>query len=417
VGDFTEVSTAPEAGQKQSHVRRRGLIAGAAALAVGVFTRSSEVSAADGGAMIIGASNTSTTQTQLIGAVTGLAAFRVTNNYNLANPFDTTKDAIQGFAAGATNIGVLGRNDDLNGVGLYGIASNGTGIAGQSIGGSAVSGNSTSGAGAFLSSQSGNGASGLSTSGVGVFGNSNTNIGVYGISNASGGGGGGSPYGVVGAVTASPGFGIFGLSTIAGTVAFAGGASVVGAIAAQFSGPVNIYNTGPGVSGDLVVQNNLRVGGSKNAFVAHPDGTHRLLYCVESPEAWFEDFGEATVSGGSAVIALDADFAAVVDTSKLHVFITETGGHAGLHISAKSASGFTVNASEPLARAAGTSTTAVTGTFSYRVVAKRKDIVGERLAKFVVPKEIKAGNGLPKVPTSKIAQAPARHPDGGVTKG
>jgi len=33
------------------------------------------------------------------------------------------------------------------------------------------------------------------------------------------------------------------------------------------------------------------IGGPKSAAVPHPDGTLRRLYCVESPESWFEDFG------------------------------------------------------------------------------------------------------------------------------
>ncbi len=38
--------------------------------------------------------------------------------------------------------------------------------------------------------------------------------------------------------------------------------------------------------------------GTKSAAVPHPDGSHRLLYCVEAPEAWFEDFGEGTIGRG-----------------------------------------------------------------------------------------------------------------------
>ena len=95
---------------------------------------------------------------------------------------------------------------------------------------------------------------------------------------------------------------------------------MAGAIAGQFSGPVNIYNapaTGtPITTGDLYVQRNFQVSGTKSAAVPHPDGTHRLLYCVESPEAWFEDFGEGTITAGKADVKLDPDFAAVVDTSQ-----------------------------------------------------------------------------------------------------
>ena len=86
------------------------------------------------------------------------------------------------------------------------------------------------------------------------------------------------------------GFAIYGLSAkghgLVGATAAAGAAAVVGATngvagayAAAFYGPVI-------VGGDFTV-----VGGAKSAAVPHPDGSHRRLYCVESPESWFEDFG------------------------------------------------------------------------------------------------------------------------------
>ena len=53
------------------------------------------------------------------------------------------------------------------------------------------------------------------------------------------------------------------------------------------------------INGPLVI-----AGGAKSAAVPHPDGTHRLLYCMESPESWFEDFGTGTISGGKAEVKL-----------------------------------------------------------------------------------------------------------------
>ena len=38
------------------------------------------------------------------------------------------------------------------------------------------------------------------------------------------------------------------------------------------------------------------------------DGSHRLVYCVESPESWIEDVGKGTLAGGKAPITLDKDF-------------------------------------------------------------------------------------------------------------
>ena len=76
----------------------------------------------------------------------------------------------------------------------------------------------------------------------------------------------------------------------------------------------------------------------------HPDGSHRLLYCMESPEAWFEDFGKGTLAGGKAEVKLDPDFAAVVDTSNLHVFLTPHDETHHLAVKATGGGGFTVAA-------------------------------------------------------------------------
>ena len=50
----------------------------------------------------------------------------------------------------------------------------------------------------------------------------------------------------------------------------------------------------------------------KNGVVPFPDGTQRVLHCMESPEHWFEDFGAAKLKNGRAVVKLDADFAKVI---------------------------------------------------------------------------------------------------------
>ncbi len=98
--------------------------------------------------------------------------------------------------------------------------------------------------------------------GAGVYGTSKRGIGVYGV---SGGGATGQPFGVVGTVQSAPGFALYGLATVSGPVGFVGGASVAGAIAGQFSGPVNVYNTSPTVPGNLYVQGNYQVSGTKSA--------------------------------------------------------------------------------------------------------------------------------------------------------
>ncbi|MGI8690438.1 MAG: hypothetical protein ACR2M3_17805 [Thermomicrobiales bacterium] len=200
---------------------------------------------------------------------------------------------------------------------------------------------------------------GTSSNGSGVYGSSSASVGAYGVS-ASG-------YGVLGIVAnGAAGQGVGAITYNSNSIALSGsvGPGVPGAYAGYFNGQVTI-------NGDFAVT------GSKSALVPHPDGSHRLLYCVESPEAWFEDFGSGTLASGKADIALDADFAALVDTKDYHVFLTQHEAEgAGLAVTRRDAAGFTV-----MERNKG----AGGGTFSYRVVARRKGTAGVRLAKATLP--------------------------------
>ncbi len=66
-------------------------------------------------------------------------------------------------------------------------------------------------------------------------------------------------------------------------------------------------------------------------MVHFPDGTRRRLYCMESPDTWFEDFGEAGLANGRAEVPLPTDFAAIVDTAGYHMFVTpHDAGSLGL---------------------------------------------------------------------------------------
>jgi hypothetical protein len=66
----------------------------------------------------------------------------------------------------------------------------------------------------------------------------------------------------------------------------------------------------------------------------------------------------------------------VVKTGAYHVFLTPCGDSNGLYVTRRSATGFEVREQKK-----GTSSLR----FSYRVVAKRKDIAGKRLAKVMLP--------------------------------
>ena len=103
---------------------------------------------------------------------------------------------------------------------------------------------------------------------------------------------------------------------------------------------------------------------------------------------------------------LDGDFAALVDTSKLHVFLTPHDEGHNLHLTARGAAGFSVAASatgEALAK--GKKASDVSRTFTYRVVAKRKDVVAGRLAKVNLPKsapfDVAKATAAPPPPPAK----------------
>jgi hypothetical protein len=149
--------------------------------------------------------------------------------------------------------------------------------------------------------------------------------------------------------------------------------------------------------GDVVVLGSLTViGGSKSAAVPHPDGSHRQLYAVESPESWFEDFGEARLVHGKAEITLDPEFAALVRCERYHVFLSPMGDSKGLYISRRNRTGFQVREQQH-----GVSNLR----FSFRVVARRKDIRGARLRLMKVPNPVVL---IPPPETTQSKDSPQR---------
>jgi hypothetical protein len=155
-----------------------------------------------------------------------------------------------------------------------------------------------------------------------------------------------------------------------------------GPLAGLFDGPLV-------VNGPVLIEGNLDlVNGTKHATVAFPDRSHRRLYCMESPECWFEDFGEAKLTKGKAQIKLPRDFASVIKTDSYHVFLTAYGRSNGLYVSKRTRQGFVVEE-----QSNGKSNV----NFSFRIVGKRKDVKAERFAKVTLPKIGKPPK-LPPVP-------------------
>ncbi len=354
-------------------IKRRGLVAGAAALVVGLLAKqSTEVTEAAGQTMLTDTLNLITATTGVTGSV-ATSAWRVLNFYT--GGIDNFGDAMQGYGqtSGASPVsGVYGRNNDTAGIGVQGTAPSGSGVFGDTAAGYGVYGSSTSGFGVYGIS----GTKGTATGNPGVYGTGpqfgvqgiSAGIGVYGATSGTG------SYGVLGNAFGPSSIAVAGSTSADGASAFSGGTTNANAYAAYFQGHVVV--AGPF---DVLGM------GNKHGVAPHPDGSHRTFYAVESPECWVEDFGEGTLTNGKASIDLDADFAALAHTDKYHVFITTHNDHH-LHVSEQRASGFTVNADMALATLKGKKAGDLTGTFSYRVVARPKTTAKvDRLAKVNLP--------------------------------
>lgn len=115
------------------------------------------------------------------------------------------------------------------------------------------------------------------------------------------------------------------------------------------------------------------VNGTKGAIVDASVGQVKL-YCQESPEIWFEDFGEGQLSSGRTRVELDPLFLETVTTNDQHpmkVFIQLNDDCNGVYVK-RGVNGFDV-----IELQGGKSN----ASFTYRVVAKRKGYENLRLEK------------------------------------
>jgi hypothetical protein len=314
------------------------------------------------------------------------------------NSSSDNADGVQGFGSG-TFSGVAGFGGGNSGNGVFGLGGGpgqpgepaGPGVKG--IGGGNPNADNADGVQGF----------GRGTfSGVAGFGGDNSGSGVFGLGGGPGGpgvrgiGAGGpitvpfGPAGVYGQGGAN-GDGVQGVGNGVSTAGVRGtGSFGVHGIAGPNNGDTAVYAEGHSNSigifasgaqagffgGDVVVFGaNLYVSGTKSAVVPFPDGSHRQLYCMESPESWFEDFGFGQLMQGRAAIQLDPDFAATVSTDDYHVFIAGYDDNNALFVTNRTETGFEVRAKASASAAK----------FSYRVVARRKDITPARLAKVTFP--------------------------------
>ena len=125
--------------------------------------------------------------------------------------------------------------------------------------------------------------------------------------------------------------------------------------------------------GHVRVTGNQTVVGTKSAAVKIDDDDYRLVYCQESPENWFEDFGEGQLINGRVHIELDPVYLRTVtidDKNPMKVFIQLNDPECNGTAVIRGITGFDV---VELQNGTGNAS------FSYRVVAKRRGYEDLRL--------------------------------------
>jgi len=277
---------------------------------------------------------------------------------------------LQGQHMGARCASRITNDIDVFETGVYAVGAN-FGVFGQTVERLPALGPP---AGVVGNSRQAFGVVGLSSQLGGVFGRSDKFAGVFGSSSQSVGVGGRSDrsHGVFG-ITFAPippgtGFadapaGVYGQSLAGGPGVLGVGLNSTAVVGIAVREALAAY-----FQGNIIVTGKISAG-VKDGIVPFPDGSKRLLHCMESPEHWFEDFGSARLTRGRVTVKLDADFAKVVKLNEYRVFLTPEGDCQGLYVRSKRGTSFEVRELQ-----GGTSNVA----FSYRIVAKRKDIKAHR---------------------------------------
>ena len=217
---------------------------------------------------------------------------------------------------------------------------------------------------------------------------------VWGVTSDSGSVGvyGDAPYtGVYGHASASSGYGVYGYASaatgidygVAGRSDSTSGTGVIGAAQASTGTNYGIYGfTGSPSGYGVYYDGGLAGTGTKSAIVDTQDYGWRHLYAVESPQNWFEDFGQATLIAGEVVVSIEPIFAQTVNLDlPYHVFLTPRGDFCSLYVADASASSFTVRAKE------GSDCEIA---FDYRIIAPRLDYEDLRLKPAQDPQDVAA---------------------------
>jgi hypothetical protein len=151
------------------------------------------------------------------------------------------------------------------------------------------------------------------------------------------------------------------------------GTGVYGSNSATTGTTYGVYGTASSPSGYGVYYSGGLAGTGTKSCVVKTSRGPTLMYCQESPENWFEDFGEGQLADGRAHIELDPLFLETVtidEANPMHVFVQLHDPNCEGVAVDRGRTGFDV-----IELKNGTSAVS----FSYRIVAKRKGFEAKRL--------------------------------------
>jgi hypothetical protein len=139
----------------------------------------------------------------------------------------------------------------------------------------------------------------------------------------------------------------------------------------------NVWNGNDTLAFSVNEAGNSVASGTKSAVVQTADYAERLVYSIESPEVWLEDFGTAQLSTGSVTVPFDPIFLQTINPqAEYHVYLTPLCGEAVLlFVTTKTETGFSVQGVTLTNQPSSCS-------FDYRVVAKRAGYESQRLAPY-----------------------------------
>jgi hypothetical protein len=325
--------------------------------------------------------------------VAGLASAASGTTYGMIGQANSASGSgVYGWASASTGVanGVYGKSDSTSGRGVYGYVDSttgsNTGVFGESdsTDGSGVNGYATATTGTTYGVRG----SSASTSGRGVYGGAGattgTNYGVYGVTSSTSG------IGVYGLASANSGtnYGVFGVTiSPSGTAVFGYANTSVGTNYGVYGQAGSSSGYGVYSNGNMYADGNFTATGTKSAIVDTKDFGWRTLYAMESPQNWFEDFGQATLVDGEATVSLEPIFLQTVSLDGgYHVFLTPLG-ECALYVADKSRSSFIVRALEG---------NGCEISFDYRIIAQRLEYEDLRLEPAQDPDKVAAS--VPSTP-------------------